>query len=386
MVDRGGESESDHDYDNDSDSKAGSTGRWTREEHGTFLKGLELHGKGWKKISALIKTRTVVQIRTHAQKYFLKLQKAHQNGGSSENVIMDGKTGNRKRRRRRSDKPISLALPLQPFVAYSTRGVQLVSEGISLLLPTANDEDADNGLYNFLSPPLSALGLGPGPDDDSGGVADDGGNTSSEAGSLGDDATESGGDSGKDASTRSTAAASAGAGVCASANTSDKSSSCDKLRRSTKRSAAHSVTVDPLQPPEWYKRGRAITCLQKDAEGLDWFKDCGAAVVPQDFQPPPSQPHGHGHGHGHQQYLLQQYHGRHCQEMDGHPPSSLAGAAVDMPYPAQDFAAVAIDADTLEMVDFSVQQAAGAHTLWGKAEPSLDIGDAEFDGFFGYEE
>lgn len=41
-----------------------------------FIKGLELHGKGWKKIAALIKTRTVVQIRTHAQKYFLKLQKA----------------------------------------------------------------------------------------------------------------------------------------------------------------------------------------------------------------------------------------------------------------------------------------------------------------------
>ena len=52
------------------------TGRWTREEHLNFIKGLELHGKGWKKIAALIKTRTVVQIRTHAQKYFLKLQKA----------------------------------------------------------------------------------------------------------------------------------------------------------------------------------------------------------------------------------------------------------------------------------------------------------------------
>ncbi|KAJ1422526.1 Homeodomain-like protein, partial [Ochromonadaceae sp. CCMP2298] len=50
-------------------------GRWTREEHLTFIKGLEMHGKGWKKIASLIKTRTVVQIRTHAQKYFLKLSK-----------------------------------------------------------------------------------------------------------------------------------------------------------------------------------------------------------------------------------------------------------------------------------------------------------------------
>lgn len=57
-----------------------STGRWTREEHQLFVKGLELYGKGWKKIASLIKTRTVVQIRTHAQKYFLKLSKARQNG------------------------------------------------------------------------------------------------------------------------------------------------------------------------------------------------------------------------------------------------------------------------------------------------------------------
>lgn len=57
-----------------------NTGRWTAEEHRLFLQGLEQHGKGWKKIASLIKSRTVVQIRTHAQKYFQKLAKARQNG------------------------------------------------------------------------------------------------------------------------------------------------------------------------------------------------------------------------------------------------------------------------------------------------------------------
>ena len=57
-----------------------NTGRWTAEEHRLFLQGLEKHGKGWKKIASLIKSRTVVQIRTHAQKYFQKLAKARQNG------------------------------------------------------------------------------------------------------------------------------------------------------------------------------------------------------------------------------------------------------------------------------------------------------------------
>ncbi len=59
---------------------AENTGRWTAEEHRLFLQGLEQHGKGWKKIATLIQSRTVVQIRTHAQKYFQKLTKAHQAG------------------------------------------------------------------------------------------------------------------------------------------------------------------------------------------------------------------------------------------------------------------------------------------------------------------
>lgn len=40
-----------------------NVGRWTAEEHRLFLQGLEQHGKGWKKIASLIKTRSVVQIR-----------------------------------------------------------------------------------------------------------------------------------------------------------------------------------------------------------------------------------------------------------------------------------------------------------------------------------
>jgi SHAQKYF class myb-like DNA-binding protein len=69
-----------------------NTGRWTAEEHRLFLQGLEQHGKGWKKIASLIKSRTVVQIRTHAQKYFQKLAKARQNGEEGD-VSMEGRVG-----------------------------------------------------------------------------------------------------------------------------------------------------------------------------------------------------------------------------------------------------------------------------------------------------
>jgi SHAQKYF class myb-like DNA-binding protein len=65
-----------------SKKKSGSgfenTGRWTSEEHQMFLNGLDSYGKEWKKIAELIKTRTVVQIRTHAQKYFQKVAKARE--------------------------------------------------------------------------------------------------------------------------------------------------------------------------------------------------------------------------------------------------------------------------------------------------------------------
>ena len=73
-------------------SQGENTGRWTAEEHRLFLQGLEQHGKGWKKIASLIKSRTVVQIRTHAQKYFQKLAKARQNGEEGE-VAMEGRGG-----------------------------------------------------------------------------------------------------------------------------------------------------------------------------------------------------------------------------------------------------------------------------------------------------
>nr|CCA18670.1 conserved hypothetical protein [Albugo laibachii Nc14] len=64
------------DSESDSGPIKANTGRWTEAEHKLFLKGLETFPyRAWKKIATLIKTRTVVQIRTHAQKYYQKLEK-----------------------------------------------------------------------------------------------------------------------------------------------------------------------------------------------------------------------------------------------------------------------------------------------------------------------
>ncbi|XP_014499363.1 transcription factor MYBS3-like [Vigna radiata var. radiata] len=47
---------------------------WTEEEHRVFLLGLQKLGKGnWRDISkSFVKTRTPVQVASHAQKYFLR--------------------------------------------------------------------------------------------------------------------------------------------------------------------------------------------------------------------------------------------------------------------------------------------------------------------------
>ena len=50
---------------------------WTEEEHRLFLVGVQkFGGRNYKALSEHIKTRTPTQVRTHLQKYLLKLQVA----------------------------------------------------------------------------------------------------------------------------------------------------------------------------------------------------------------------------------------------------------------------------------------------------------------------
>ncbi|QDZ24969.1 putative Myb transcription factor [Chloropicon primus] len=57
--------------------------RWTPEEHKRFLEALQIFGRQWRKIEEYIGTKTAVQIRSHAQKFFTKIER--------ENKLSDGK-------------------------------------------------------------------------------------------------------------------------------------------------------------------------------------------------------------------------------------------------------------------------------------------------------
>uniref|UniRef100_A0ACD5UUP0 Uncharacterized protein n=1 Tax=Avena sativa TaxID=4498 RepID=A0ACD5UUP0_AVESA len=58
--------------------------KWTEDEHKLFLEAMQLHGRAWRRIQEHIGTKTAVQIRSHAQKFFSKvIRESSGNNGSS---------------------------------------------------------------------------------------------------------------------------------------------------------------------------------------------------------------------------------------------------------------------------------------------------------------
>ena len=51
-------------------------GRWTKSEHERFMKGLERYGRDWVSVQKVVKSRSLIQVRSHAQKVFFKMSES----------------------------------------------------------------------------------------------------------------------------------------------------------------------------------------------------------------------------------------------------------------------------------------------------------------------
>lgn len=69
---------------NDKSKHEKRQGRWLHAEHFRFIKGCLLYGNNWKQVKECVKTRSSAQIRSHAQKYIIKLCKKYNNSGDSK--------------------------------------------------------------------------------------------------------------------------------------------------------------------------------------------------------------------------------------------------------------------------------------------------------------
>ena len=56
-------------------SENNRNGRWKKTEHDKFMKALEKYGKNWEEIKKRVPSRSMSQIRSHAQKIFINMPK-----------------------------------------------------------------------------------------------------------------------------------------------------------------------------------------------------------------------------------------------------------------------------------------------------------------------
>ncbi|KAG8374268.1 hypothetical protein BUALT_Bualt11G0113900 [Buddleja alternifolia] len=123
---------------------------WTDEEHDKFLEALQLFDRDWKKIEDFIGSKTVIQIRSHAQKYFLKVQK---NGTVAH--VPPPRPKRKAAHPYPQKAPKNVLLPLQASMAYPSVSVNSLAPGY----PTWDDTSANHpssgampseNEYNFL--------------------------------------------------------------------------------------------------------------------------------------------------------------------------------------------------------------------------------------------
>ncbi|KAH9128563.1 hypothetical protein LEN26_009089 [Aphanomyces euteiches] len=108
-----------------------ATGRWTLDEHERYLVGMLMFPNGpWKRVAAVVQTRTERQLRTHDQKYKAKLARRHQQRLRRSGGLMDD-----------ADFPhdlLSMAAKIEP-IEFTNAAIQY-DECIEFLVDALGDE------------------------------------------------------------------------------------------------------------------------------------------------------------------------------------------------------------------------------------------------------
>ena len=81
-------------------ARSNNSGKWSEEEHNTFVQALQVAGRDWKRVALLVPSRTEIQIRSHAQKYFNRITRKFEEAYSATQDRASGNLGCRTRRTR----------------------------------------------------------------------------------------------------------------------------------------------------------------------------------------------------------------------------------------------------------------------------------------------
>ncbi|KAK4274988.1 hypothetical protein QN277_018137 [Acacia crassicarpa] len=142
--------------------------RWTDEEHEKFIEALKLYGRAWRNIEEHIGTKTAVQIRSHAQKYFTKV--VRESSGKSIISTVESIEIPPPRPKKRPSHPYPRKRVVFPDTAISNEGKALRSISLKSL-----ESDQENQSPKSV---LSTIGL------DTPGYSEPNGTSSEEDGSA----------------------------------------------------------------------------------------------------------------------------------------------------------------------------------------------------------